>query len=79
MADCWSDPNLMPFMAITAHWSAHHVKDTQQGQWYITGLHSELIAFHCVPCWHTGEHLASVFMSILDRYKIKNVRDTLMV
>ena len=74
-ADCWSDPNLMPFMAITAHWSDHHVKYTQQGQRYITGLHSELIAFHCIPHRHTGEHLASVFMSILDHYKIKKVCD----
>ena len=68
----------MPFMAITAHWSNHQVKDTQQGQRYITGLQSELVAFHRVPRRHTGEHLASVFMSILDRYKIKKVRDTFM-
>ena len=39
----------MPFMAITAHWSNHQVKDTQQGQRYITGLQSELVAFHRVP------------------------------
>ena len=71
--DCWSDSNLMPFMAITAHWTDHRTKDTQQGQRYILGLNSELIAFHCIPSRHTGDHLAMVFMSMLDRYKIKNV------
>ena len=64
----------MPFMAITAHWTNHHTKDTQQGRRYIVGLNSELIAFHRVPSRHTGEHLAMVFISMLDRYKIKNVR-----
>ena len=39
----------MPFMAITAHWSDHRMKDTQQGQQYVTGLHSELVAFYRVP------------------------------
>ena len=63
----------MPFMAITAHWSEHHTKDTQQGQRYIISLHSELIAFHHVPRQHTGDHLAAIFMSMLDRYKIQNV------
>lgn len=63
----------MPFMAITAHWSDHHMKNTQQGQRYMIGLHSELIAFCRVPGRHTGDHLATVFMSVLDRYKIKNV------
>jgi hypothetical protein len=73
IADCWSNSNLMPFMAITVHWTNHSTKDTQQGQWYILGLNSELIAFHCVPSWHTDDHLAMVFMSMLDHYEIKNV------
>ena len=61
-------------MAITAHWTDHCTKDTQQGQRYIVNLNSELIAFYRVPSRHTGDHLAMVFMTILDRYKIKNVR-----
>ena len=64
----------MPFIAITVHWTGHHTKDTQQGRRYIVGLHSELIAFHHIPSQHTGDHLATVFMSMLDCYKIKNVR-----
>ena len=73
-ADCWSNSNLMLFMAITAHWTDHHTKNTQQGQQYILSLNSELIAFHHIPSRHTGDHLAMVFMNMLDRYKIKNVR-----
>lgn len=72
-ADCWSDSNLTPFMAITAHWSKHYIKNTPHGPQYILGLHSELIAFHRVPCRHTGEHLAIVFMHILDCYKVQKV------
>lgn len=71
--DCWSDSNLTPFIAIMAHWSEHYIKNTPHGPQYILGLHSELIAFHCVPCQHIGKHLATVFMNILDCYKVQKV------
>jgi hypothetical protein len=60
-------------MAITAHWADNQVKSTSHGPRYIITLQSRLIAFYHVPSRHTGEHLATVFTSILDRYKIKNV------
>jgi hypothetical protein len=66
-------------MAIMAHWSKHYIKTTPHGPQYILGLHSELIAFHRVPCQHTGEHLATVFMNILDRYKVQKVRYNIML
>ena len=72
-SDCWSDSNLTPFMAITAHWTSYQSKSTPQGPYYTISLRSELIAFHCVPNRHTGEHLATVFLKILDRYQIQKV------
>lgn len=60
-------------MAITAHWMAHQVKSTSQGPHHTISLQSELIAFHWVPDRHTGEHLATVFQNILDRYQIQKV------
>lgn len=65
----------MPFMAITAHWIDHVESASEShGPRNSINLRSELIAFHCVPSRHTGEHLATVFMNIINRYKIKNVR-----
>ena len=51
----------------------YSVKNTSNGPRYVVRLRSELIAFHRIPGRHTGEHLATVFMNILDRYKIKKV------
>lgn len=63
----------MPFMAVTAHWTDNHAKSMPHGTRYIITLQSRLIAFHRVPGRHTGEHLATAFLSILNRYKIKKV------
>jgi hypothetical protein len=52
-------------MAITAHWISNQANTVS--------LQSELIAFHCVPDRHTGEHLAEVFLNIFDRYQIQKV------
>lgn len=65
----------MSFMAITGHWTDSHTKNTSHGPRDIIALRSELIAFSRVPRRHTGEHLATVFMSILRRYKLKKVCD----
>ena len=69
--DLWSDPNLSPFMAVTAHWiKATIVKQTPEGLQYSLHLRAELIGFHRVPGQHTGEHLAQAFLYILDRLLI---------
>ncbi|KZT24737.1 hypothetical protein NEOLEDRAFT_1066627 [Neolentinus lepideus HHB14362 ss-1] len=63
----WSDPDLVPYMAITAHWI--------EAQWAVWAngsvteeliLHSELIGFMEVPRHHTGEHLAAAFLHIVE-------------
>ena len=64
--DMWSDPNLSPFMAVTAHWIEAKEISTPKGPQYEINLRSDLIGFHHVPGWHTGEHLAHAFLFVLD-------------
>ena len=61
MMDMWSDQNLRPYLAMTAHWVAE-VEGT-------TALHlkSALIAFHRLHGRHDGKSLAKVVMQLLDR------------
>lgn len=66
----------MSFMAITGHWTDYHTENTSHGPRNILTLQSELIAFTRIPSRHTGEHLSSVFSSILLRYKLKKVYHT---
>lgn len=70
--DLWSDPNLSPFMAVTAHWIDTKVVDTPDGPQYELQLRAELIGFHRVPVSHTGEHLAHAFLYITDRINISD-------
>jgi len=60
----WSDPDLKPYMAVTAHWL--ELVQTQGGQKKLT-LRAELIGFLHFPGTHTGERLAKVFYFILAR------------
>ena len=55
-------------MAVTAHWIENKVVNG------LSTLHlrSDLIAFHRIPGSHTGEHLAEVFVYILERLGISN-------
>jgi hypothetical protein len=66
----WSDPNLSPFMAVTAHWIETTTIQTADGPQYILKLRADLIAFYHVPGRHTGEHLAEAFLQVLDRIGI---------
>ena len=68
--DMWSDPNLRPFMAITAHWIESTPQQTTAGVQHKLMLHTNLIGFHSVPGWHTGEHMCHVFVHVLDRLGI---------
>lgn len=82
--DLWSDPNLSPFMAVTAHWiEVSVVKQTPDGPQYSLKLRAELIGFHRVPGRHDGEHLAQAFLYILDRIsitsKVCNIKPYLQV
>jgi hypothetical protein len=63
-ADVWSDQNLRPFLAMTAHW----VAKVEGG----TGLQlkTALIAFHRLEGRHDGKTLAEVVLQLLDRAQI---------
>ncbi|KAF4612560.1 hypothetical protein D9613_012719 [Agrocybe pediades] len=68
--DLWSDPNLVPYMASTAHW-IHATQVTRMGRLeYNLELRTDLIGFQCVPGRHTGEHLATAFICMVERLKI---------
>jgi len=67
--DIWSDPDLKAYMAVTAHWMECQTLQTSQQR---LSLRADLIGFINVVENHTGEHLAQVFLFILDRLKIAN-------
>jgi len=62
--DMWSDPDLKPYMAITAHWL--ELVQLKGGQKKLN-LRADLIGFMHVPGSHTGERLAQVFYFIINR------------
>ncbi|RXW14039.1 hypothetical protein EST38_g11815 [Candolleomyces aberdarensis] len=68
--DLWSDPNLCPFMAVTAHWIESRTILTAEGPVTSLVLREDLIAFHNMPGRHTGEHLGTALLHVLDRLKI---------
>lgn len=68
--DMWSDPNLAPYMAVTAHWLEGRSIKSPAGNYTGLTLRSELIGFVHVPNRHTGEHMSKVFLHILDRIDI---------
>ena len=72
----WTDPNLSPFMAATAHWIETKVTQTPEGPQYELKLCAELIGFHCVPGHHNGEHLCQAFLYIIDQLSIAPVVST---
>ncbi|KAG2047331.1 hypothetical protein BDR06DRAFT_976813 [Suillus hirtellus] len=67
-SDLWSDSNLCPFMALTAHWIAK----ADQGS--MLTLRAALIGFHNVPGSHTGELLAGVIMHLTDHAAVTEKR-----
>ncbi|SJL00252.1 uncharacterized protein ARMOST_03564 [Armillaria ostoyae] len=70
--DMWSNANLVPFMAVTAHWiETKEVHPPNGGDPYLAlSLRADLIGFHRVPGRHDGEHLARAFLFIVDRLRI---------
>lgn len=66
--DVWTDLDMKGYMAVTAHWLQ---KASLQHSENLT-LRSDLIGFVHIPGSHTGEHLAEVFLFILDRIKLGN-------
>ena len=70
--DMWSDPNLTPFMAITAHWIEGVTEETVNGPKLVLKLRADLIGFERVPGRHSGEHMAHAFLHVTDSLKITN-------
>jgi hypothetical protein len=68
--DMWTDSNLTPFMAVTAHWIEGTTEQTVNGPKLGLKLHADLISFQCMPGHHDGEHLTHAFLFITDRLKI---------
>lgn len=56
-SDCWSDPNLTSFLALTAHFIAR-----ENGHLV---LHNRLLAFRIIEGAHDGENLARIIFAIL--------------
>ena len=68
--DMWSDPNLAPFMAVTAHWIQAIWQETVGAKRLVLKLRADLIGFQRVPGRHDGEHMAVAFLYITDHIKI---------
>ena len=68
--DLWTDPNLSPFMAVTAHWIEASTQQTLHGPQHTLKLRADLIGFQRVPGRHDGEHLAHAFLHVTDRISI---------
>ena len=56
-SDCWSDPNLVSFLALTAHFVVR-----ENGRLV---LQNKLLAFRIVEGSHNGENLARIIFAIL--------------
>ena len=68
--DMWSEPNLVPFMAVTVHWIERSYEETVGGEKLVLKLQANLIGFQRVPGCHDGEHLAHAFIYVTDCLKI---------
>jgi hypothetical protein len=64
--DMWTDFNLKPYMAVTAHW----LEQSISGRQLQIALRADLIGFVHVPGSHAGRNLAEVFFFILKRLNI---------
>jgi hypothetical protein len=63
--DIWTDFNLKPYMAVTAHWLERSSLQQQK-----INLRADLIGFIHIPGSHSGDRLAEAFLFILDRFKL---------
>ena len=68
--DLWSDPNRVPYMAVTSHWIEGITKETVDGPRLFLKLRADLIGFQRVPGRHDGNHLSMAFIYITDCIKI---------
>ena len=67
--DLWSDPDLKPYMAVTAHWLENI--QSPGGAKRLT-LRASLIGFLHLPGSHTGENLDDALFFIIKRSGLQN-------
>ena len=73
--DMWTDPNLIPYMAVTAHWIQAKPDNSHISPGpplYRIGMRADLIGFVHVPGKHDGKHLCLAFYYILERLGIQS-------
>ena len=63
--DLWTDPNLVSYMAVAAHWIQAKLELNESGSHYSLKMRADLIGFQRVPGSHTGEQLAEYFTYII--------------
>ena len=68
--DMWSDFNKKAYMAVTAHWLEKASLEASNRLQPKISLCTDLIGFVYVPSSHTEEHLAGVFLSVINCLKI---------
>jgi hypothetical protein len=64
--DIWSDSQLCPFLAVTAHWIA------KESEKEALVLKAALITFHHIPGSHTGMALALKILELIDHAEVKH-------
>jgi hypothetical protein len=69
--DMWTDLDLKPYMAVTAHWIQRQSTKTSHGSHETLELRVDLIGFMSVPGSHSGRRLAEIFMFIINCLKIE--------
>jgi hypothetical protein len=71
----WTDLDMNSYMGVTAHWVQKYLVQTPCGNQEMLRLRADLIGFIAIPGSHTGEHLAEIFMFVINRLDIaKKVR-----
>ena len=61
-SDVWSRTDLSSFMAVTAHYLL-----TKEGR---LSLCNQLVVFHHIQGSHTGDHLAEIFLRVLQELSV---------
>ena len=64
--DIWTDPNCVPYMAVTSHWIQGITKETPSGTKLKLKLRADLIGFQRVPGHHDSKQFASTFLFVTD-------------
>jgi hypothetical protein len=62
-SDCWSDPNLASYMAVTVHFSARDINGHLE-------IRNRLLAFRVIEGRHDGKNLGRILFEIIKEARI---------